>query len=177
MHAHFVTFHPLWILDFGFFFQFSCPPSQLWQNSYFEFCRWVNLVPPRKTTIMIWVFSSSVDSALCEIDLRPVFFCHAYTISHRRQPIKDPDQILDRFMSSLWNFGEPKGRCLTLSNREWLVLTFFLATLFQSLQISNNKEHLCFLSHPPWHGCLYWMFPDQVNLSAPPCKSRYKTQW
>ena len=133
-------------MDFGFwifFFQFSCPPSQLWQNIYFEFCRWVNLVPPRKTTIMIWVFSSSVDSALCEIDLRPVFFCHAYTISHRRQPIKDPDQILDRFMSSLWNFGEPKGRCLSLSNREWLVLTLIFSwlhcfSLYRSVTIKNT---------------------------------------
>lgn len=133
-------------MDFGFwifFFQFSCPPSQLWQNIYFEFCRWVNLVPPRKTTIMIWVFSSSVDSALCEIDLRPVFFCHAYTIPHRRQPIKDPDQILDRFMSSLWNFGEPKGRCLSLSNREWLVLTLIFSwlhcfSLYRSVTIKNT---------------------------------------
>lgn len=133
-------------MDFGFwifFFQFSCPPSQLWQNIYFEFCRWVNLVPPTKTTIMIWVFSSSVDSALCEIDLRPVFFCHAYTISHRRQPIKDPDQILDRFMSSLWNFGEPKGRCLSLSNREWLVLTLIFSwlhcfSLYRSVTIKNT---------------------------------------
>ena len=141
MHAHFVTFHPLWILDF--FFQFSCSPSQLWQNIYSEFCRWVNLVPPRKTTIMIWVFSSSVDSALCEIDLCPVFFCHAYTISHRRQPIKEPDQILDRFMSSLWNFGEPKGRCLSLSNREWLVLTLIFSwlhcfSLYRSVTIKNT---------------------------------------
>ena len=130
-------------MDFGFFFQFSCPPSQLWQNIYFEFCRWLNLVPPRKTTIMIWVFSSSVDSALCEIDLRPVFFCHAYTISHRRQPIKDPNQILDRFMSSLWNFGEPKGRCLSLSNREWLVLTLIFSwlhcfSLYRSVTIKNT---------------------------------------
>ena len=176
MHVHFVTFYPLWILDFFFnFLVLLLNNGKIFiLNSADE---WIWCHPWRKTTIMVWVFSSRVDSALCAIDLRPVFFCHAYTISHRRQPIKDPDQILNRFMSSLWNFGELKGRCLTLSNREWLVLTFFLATLFQSLQISNNKEHLCFLSHPPWHGCLYWMFLDQVNLSAPPCKSRYKTQW
>ena len=116
VHVHFVTFYPLWILDFFFnFLVLLLNNGKIFILNSAD--QWIWCHPWRKTTIMVWVLSSRVDSALCAIDLHPVFFCHAYTISHRRKPIKDPDQILDKFTSSLWNFGEPKCRCLSLQPR------------------------------------------------------------
>lgn len=161
-----------------FFFHFSCPPSQLWQNILLF---WIPHLSESRATQKncnndLSVFWQSRFSTLCNVDLRPIFF-----VMHTQYLIEDnQSKILNRFWTDLCQLCGilvDQNADVSLSKREWLELTFFLATLFQSLQISNNKEHLYFLSHPPWHGCLYWMFLDQVNLSAPPCKSQYKTQW